>query len=44
VGDVVDGLVVVVGDGVNGRAVAGAGEGDVGELPAAAFGDDVGDV
>ncbi len=44
VGDLLDGLVEVVGDGVDGRAVAGAGEGDIGKLSAAAFGQDVGAV
>jgi hypothetical protein len=37
VGDVVDGLVEVVGDGVHGAGTAGAGHGDVGELATAAL-------
>ena len=43
-GEVVEGLVKVVGDGVDGGSVAGAGEGDVGEFSAAAFGEVVGAV
>lgn len=43
-GEVVAGLVEVVGDGVEGRACAGAAEGDVGELSSAASGEDVGAV
>ena len=42
--EVVDGLVEVVGGGVDRGVVAGAAEGDVGELAAAAGGEDVGSV
>lgn len=41
---VVDGLLEVVGGGVDGRAVAGPGEGDVGELATSAGSEDVGTV
>ena len=40
--EVVDGLVEVVGGGVDGGVVAGSAEGDVGEFSAAAGGEDVG--
>jgi hypothetical protein len=42
--EVLDGLVEVVGDAVDGGGVAGSGEGDVGEFSAAAVGVDVGPV
>ena len=41
VGDRLDGLLGAVSDGVDSGSVAGSGHRDVGELPAAAFGQDV---
>ncbi|MND08229.1 hypothetical protein D3C83_307130 [compost metagenome] len=43
-GDVLDGLVEVVGDDVDGVGLAAAAHGDVGEVPAAAVLKPVGDV
>src|SRR5690606_32557748 len=42
--EVLDGLVVAVGDAVDGGGVTSSGEGDVGEFSAAAVGVDVGPV
>ncbi len=43
-GELFDGMVEVVADGVDVGALSGAAEGDVGELAAAAVGDDMGGV